>query len=61
MKKLFAFFLALVMCFSLAACGGEETTPADTNTPATNSPAVSNPGGGSSYIRLRRAKLAYAS
>ena len=47
MKKLFAFFLALVMCFVFTACGGEETTPADTNAPATNNPAVSNPGDGS--------------
>lgn len=36
MKKLLSLLLSLVMCLSLAACGGEESTPSDTSSPTTS-------------------------
>lgn len=41
MKKLIAFLLALVMCLSLAACGGNDTPAADA--PAADTPAADAP------------------
>lgn len=41
MKKLIAFLLALVMCLSLAACGGNDTPAADA--PAADAPAADTP------------------
>lgn len=36
MKKLLSLLLALAMCLSLVACGGEESTPSDTSSPTTS-------------------------
>lgn len=41
-KKFLALVLALAMVFALAACGGDEKTPA-TDTPATDTPATDAP------------------
>jgi len=43
MKKLFALMLALVMLFTLAACGGQTAAPAETKAPAQDAPAADAP------------------
>lgn len=43
MKKLSLILLALVLCFALAACGGDDT-PAQTDAPGTDAPGTDAPG-----------------
>ena len=43
MKKLLAMLLALVMVFSLVACGGKTEAPAETKAPAAEAPAAEAP------------------
>ena len=46
MKKIFALLLALVMCFSLLACGDEEENPSDGPSDGVIEPPASDKEGG---------------
>lgn len=46
-KKLFAFLMLLTLCLSLAACGGDQTTPGADSTGPAASPSEAETGGDS--------------
>ena len=62
MKKLLSILLALIMVFSLVACGGQDSTdtPETPNTPSTPAETPETPNEGEQEIELKPYKIAVA-
>ena len=54
MKKFLALILALVMCFSLVACGGDKKDDEASNSPSTSPSASPAPSGAGSQVQVEK-------